>query len=204
MCRKNLNCIELGVDPTKWDRGSPLPPPKHFGRAHDVLLDVFALLEKREISGAIRALQTPLAEEIKVWYIEHGQMSGDHRFTGLGAVKEFDFYDELDSLKSVTSIEEEIYLRDELLCKYCSNQLFRPKDLARIELAVGKENFAVSAKSNEGRHGFVYTQRATVDHVLPHNRGGRTTSDNLVTSCWSCNYGKSGYTIAEIGLDDPR
>ena len=39
---------------------------------------------------------------------------------------------------------------------------------------------------------------------MPWKLGGRTNTDNLVTACWSCNYGKSGYTLEELGLIDPK
>jgi len=46
---------------------------------------------------------------------------------------------------------------------------------------------------------------ATLDaDVDPHSRGGRTDPSNLVTACWACNYGKSSYTLTELGMEDPR
>jgi hypothetical protein len=33
--------------------------------------------------------------------------------------------------------------------------------------------------------------------------GGRTDESNLVTSCWSCNYGKANYTVEQIGISNP-
>ena len=41
------------------------------------------------------------------------------------------------------------------------------------------------------------------DHVVPWNKGGQTNLQNLVTSCASCNYGKDGYTLEQLGLDNP-
>jgi len=204
MCRKSASCTELGTNPANWNRNSPLPPPRHFSKAHEVLLDVIALLDKGQLSGAIEALDSPLAVEIKTWYVEHGQMSGEHRYKGLGSNSDAILYKKVVPAESISPFEEQVYARDGYICQYCSNPVFRPKDLMRIEHALGKSHFAVSAKSNLERHGFIYTQRATADHVVPHNRGGETSLDNLVTSCWSCNYGKSGYTLWEIGLDDPR
>jgi len=37
----------------------------------------------------------------------------------------------------------------------------------------------------------------------PHSLGGRTELDNLVTSCYSCNFGKAEYTLKQLGIDDP-
>ena len=204
MCRGSAVCTELGSNPVSWARHSPLPPPSRFVRAHEVILSVLELIERGETDAAIVALQIPLADEVKSWYIEHGQMSGEHRFKGLGGIAEPTYGGARDPVKSVGRFEEQVYLRDNYFCQYCSFPVFHPKVLKGIESALGRENFSVSANSNEERHGFIYTIRATADHVVPHNKGGRTELENLVTSCWSCNYGKSGYALAEINLDDPR
>jgi hypothetical protein len=42
------------------------------------------------------------------------------------------------------------------------------------------------------------------DHVHPVTLGGADDETNLVTACLSCNYGKHQYTIAQLGLEDPR
>ncbi|AEB12369.1 HNH endonuclease [Marinithermus hydrothermalis] len=40
----------------------------------------------------------------------------------------------------------------------------------------------------------------TVDHVIPKSRGGRTSWDNLVTACRSCNTKKRNRTPEEAGM----
>lgn len=204
MCRNQKYCTELGIDPLKWDRKSPLPPPEDFKQAHKYLADSLKFIFDKDISSAREILKSPLEGIIKNWYIEHGQMSGEHRFKGLGSITEAKVSEMLDPLKSIKAFELQVYERDDFKCRYCSNVVMHEKNLKLIESKVGSSYFKLSGKSNEERHGFVYVVRATVDHVLPHSRGGLTNLDNLVTSCWSCNYGKSGYTLGEIGLDDPR
>jgi hypothetical protein len=39
--------------------------------------------------------------------------------------------------------------------------------------------------------------------VQPWNQGGRTDLSNLVSSCATCNYGKDGYTIEQLGISNP-
>jgi 5-methylcytosine-specific restriction endonuclease McrA len=39
-----------------------------------------------------------------------------------------------------------------------------------------------------------------LDHVIPRSRGGRTTWENVVCSCISCNLSKGGRTPAEAGM----
>jgi hypothetical protein len=204
MCRKRNFCSELGINPREWDLNSPLNPPGIFKEAIEIMDQVLMWLEKGDLNSATELLNSPLAGEIKAWYLEHGQMSGDHRFNGLGKNIEHMVHATPDPLKDVRTFESEVYERDSYICQYCLNRVMPFKYLKQIEKALGRQHFAVSARSNEGRHGFVYILRATADHVVPHNRGGRTNLDNLVTACWACNYGKSGYTLSEIGLSDPR
>ena len=204
MCRNKSVCSELGENPDNWSFFSPLPPPVGFSEAHEIIQSVIELISFGKIDLALEALHTSLEQEIKSWYQEHGQMSGSHRFRALGGVGEPTYEGPTDPIKSVSKFEDSVYARDSFRCKYCSNPVLDVKVLKGIEKTLGADNFAVSANSNEGRHGFIYILRATVDHVIPHNRGGLTSMDNLITSCWSCNYGKSGYTLQEIALEDPR
>lgn len=39
-----------------------------------------------------------------------------------------------------------------------------------------------------------------LDHVMPRSRGGKSTWDNLVTSCRTCNLRKGRYTPEELGM----
>jgi hypothetical protein len=56
----------------------------------------------------------------------------------------------------------------------------------------------------ESRHGAALLALAQVDHLVPYNAGGTLDEGNLVTACWSCNYGKDGFTLEQLALDDPR
>jgi len=52
----------------------------------------------------------------------------------------------------------------------------------------------------------VLMNTAHIDHVIPWSKGGKTTSDNLVASCNTCNIAKSNHTgiapktLEELGL----
>lgn len=43
-------------------------------------------------------------------------------------------------------------------------------------------------------------QQLTLDHLVPLSRGGKTTWDNIVTACKSCNFRKGNATIEELGI----
>ncbi|WP_425342692.1 HNH endonuclease [Piscinibacter koreensis] len=45
---------------------------------------------------------------------------------------------------------------------------------------------------------------ASLDHVVPHSRGGTHELSNLVTACYCCQFGRGEWTLAESELADPR
>ena len=53
-------------------------------------------------------------------------------------------------------------------------------------------------------HGAFYAMTASIDHVVPHCAGGTNEETNLVTACWSCQFGKERHSLEELGLLDPR
>ena len=44
------------------------------------------------------------------------------------------------------------------------------------------------------------TRHLTLDHVVPRSRGGRTSWENVVTSCAPCNMRKGAKLLAEAGM----
>ena len=110
---------------------------------------------------------------------------------------------ELDSLRSPDRYAKKVFERDGHHCRYCGIGVIPKEILTTYSKLIGNKFFRATGTNNE-RHGIVLGFRANADHVEPWNLGGKTNPDNLVTSCWSCNYGKSGYTLEELGLIDPR
>jgi len=75
--------------------------------------------------------------------------------------------------------------------------------LKLMEKLIGPANFKATGKGNQLRHGIALTFRATADHVKPLSFGGRTNMENLVTSCWNCNYGKLNALLDQMNIADP-
>lgn len=48
------------------------------------------------------------------------------------------------------------------------------------------------------------THELTFDHVIPRSKGGRTTWENIVASCQSCNTKKGNKMPAEVGMHPMR
>ena len=203
MCRGATFCSELGVDPSQWSLNTPLAFPEVFNTTHTLFISAYEAAIAGDLELAKSLLNKTIERGIRDWYVEHGQMSGFFRFKALGNMPAPKYLGELDPLTSITQFETQVYDHDAYRCAYCSNPLIHSKELKNLEKLLGPDNFRTSG-TNVQRHGFIFILRATLDHVVPLSHGGRTELSNLVTSCWSCNYGKSNYTLAEIGLNDPR
>jgi hypothetical protein len=77
------------------------------------------------------------------------------------------------------------------------------KEFEKVNSSLGSDAFPLGG-TNADRSGYLLMFSATLDHVLPFSLGGKTDETNLVTCCWSCNYGKSNFTVEQLGIRDPR
>ncbi len=204
MCRQSQTCTELGTDPTQWSPSSPLWPKAWFPDA----MDQFALAYTAAVAGDLDTARHHLGQtrdrELNTWFDVHAQNTGRFRQMHYGPEPLPVAKPELDPVRRVAPYELEVFTRDHYACRYCGVRILPKPVLKRMEAIVGKDTFDVSTRSNSKRHGIKMAFGGILDHVEPHSRGGRTNPDNLVTSCWPCNYGKSSHTLAELGLQDPR
>ena len=206
MCRgRSKSCSELGLDPEKWSTRCPLPPPKYFGECLDFFIQAFAEARKGNISKSLELLIKTRSNELREWFVEHGQMSGyRHRVRGLQLPVPPPFQGEFEKNKTPSrTLKKQVFLRDGYRCRYCQTRVLDFKVLQEMEKLVGRENFRASADTNELRHGVTFFFRATADHVVPLTRGGQTTLDNLVTACWNCNIGKLNALLSQMRVEDP-
>lgn len=205
MCRNSAYCKELGNDPEAWDINCPLPIPIHFDNYLNFFVAAVDTAIKGDFELALGTLQKTNSDELRNWFVEHGQMSGwHHRVKILKVAKPNKFQGILEINRRINNFESDVYSRDRYICQYCGIRVIDPKVLRKIEKLFGKENFKSSGRNNDVRHGISLTFRATADHVLPISHGGRTNLDNLVTCCWNCNYGKYNVLIEQMGILDPR
>ncbi len=94
-----------------------------------------------------------------------------------------------------------LHARDGWRCRFCGCRVVsgRARSLMRACLPG-----ALSWGEGEGYHAAFFAMTASVDHVVPHSAGGTNEPGNLVTACWSCQFGRGAHTIQELGLLDPR
>lgn len=94
-----------------------------------------------------------------------------------------------------------LFARDGWHCRFCDCRVVPPKMRAAMRIALPG---AIPWSETEGYHGGFYALSASVDHVVPHSAGGGNDQENLVTACWSCQFGRGAWSLEEVGLSDPR
>ena len=203
MCRGKSICSELNTNSDNWDKFSPLPTPSWMADQ----IDIFESAVKDFICGnkvsCLARLKEIKNEEIINWYIEHGQMSGRHRKLIL-KINSPQTIDEIlkDPLRSPQKVQNEVFKRDGYKCRYCGNRLIS-QDFIKLFIKKLDSSLFQRGKSNLTTHGIIHIAWPVADHVIPWNKGGRTNLTNLVSSCATCNYGKDGYTMEQLGIQNP-
>lgn len=104
--------------------------------------------------------------------------------------------------KPSLAVERAIYQRDGYRCRFCGCRvvLGAARDAMR---ALVPEAIPWGRRSKD-LHGAFFALTATLDHLVPHSWGGMNEADNLLTTCWPCNFGRNDALIEEMNLLDPR
>lgn len=203
MCRKLNKCTELGNDPEKWETHTPLKTPEWMHLEITLFISAvehFLLGEKTLCLEKIKQIRT---EEMTKWFIEHGQMSGRHRKLILALTPPLSIDKSLrDPVRSPIRLQNIVFERDGYKCRYCGNKLIS-QDFIRLFIKKLDSNLFQRGETNLKTHGIIHIAWPVADHVVPWAKGGKTNLDNLVTSCAACNYGKDGYTIEQIKINNP-
>jgi 5-methylcytosine-specific restriction endonuclease McrA len=95
-----------------------------------------------------------------------------------------------------------IFKRDGWRCRFCGTKV-----ICKEARAVVTNAFVIEARwtSKEyQRHSALYALASSLDHVVPHGRGGKNEESNFVTSCYCCQFGRGEWTLEEAELYDPR
>ncbi len=111
--------------------------------------------------------------------------------------------DQRVAVRMPTPAEERIlHQRDGYYCRFCGIPVIR----ATVRKAI-REAYPDAlpwGRTNQSQHAGFQAMWATYDHVLPHARGGDNAAENVVVTCQPCNCARWHYTLAEVGLRDPR
>ena len=194
----------LGKDPKTWPIFCLVQYPVNF----DIEIDKFVSAVESAVQGSIteskKLLSTIQSRELADWFIEVGQNAGAYRMKGLG--RNISKQHSGKKLKWPENREFEVLIRDRFRCRYCQIRLVHERQFGAFEELVGNEAFP-NGGTNRSRHGIRLIMRATFDHVVPVSHDSdedKNVLENVVASCWSCNFGKSYFTVEELGLELPR
>jgi hypothetical protein len=201
MCRGRSYCTALG-NRESWSTEAPLPVPDWIRRQLDRVHDCIRLAAQGNVEESKRLLALIPSDEIREWGVEHGQLSGRFRNNVL-RLPAPEAEPATGTRTASPALRARVLARDRYHCRYCGVRVIPREVLVAYGSIVGQEVFGTE-RANAARHGAALVSWAEVDHVVPYQQGGPTTEDNLVTSCWACNYGKDRYTVHQLGISDPR
>lgn len=203
MCTGKTACSYLGGDPTKWSVRSPLVPKEWFESQLELFEESVSALLDGDRAGCLVRLADMRSSEIREWYIVHAMWSGRQRARILGKPRPAKpDKTTLDPRRSTKMFEAQVFVRDGFRCRYCDKRLVSRSFLRQFKRVLNTDDFRQGPRDRD-THGAFLILEPCVDHVVPWTLGGRTAPENLVTSCNPCNYGKAGYTIEQMGLEDP-
>lgn len=100
------------------------------------------------------------------------------------------------------SEQDAIFARDGWRCRFCGIRVLCKSARSVLTKAFPLE-VSWTRKEFE-RHSALYAMASSLDHVVPHGRGGRNEPSNFVTACYCCQFGRGEWTLEEMQLIDPR
>lgn len=109
---------------------------------------------------------------------------------------------ERDPTRMPTStVQEAIFVRDGWRCRFCGIKVI--SKAARAVLIRLYPDATHWVKQEFQRHSALYAMASSLDHIVPHGRGGKNEKCNFVTACYCCQFGRGEWTIDEVQLLNP-
>lgn len=110
---------------------------------------------------------------------------------------------ERDPVRMPTPSEQKrIFSEDGWRCRFCGTKVISKKS-RNILAELFPDETRWEAKDYQ-RHPALYAMAASLDHVVPHGRGGKNERFNFVTACFCCQFGRGEWMLEESELLDPR
>ena len=203
MCKKGAAefCSELGRDSSSWSNYAPLKKPEWIQDSFQLLVEAISHASAGKVDLARTILKDSRDLEMRTWYHVHAQNIAQWR-SDTFKVKSPEPVLPLDPVTRFSKFESKLFARDDYKCRYCSDHVIPKKVFKKAQSLIGSADLPLGS-TNLTKSGFYSIFVATLDHVLPWSLGGRTDESNLVTCCWSCNYGKANFTVEQIGIKNP-
>jgi hypothetical protein len=97
--------------------------------------------------------------------------------------------------------ERRIVMRDGYHCRFCNIPVI-PVEVRR-KLVQLYPRAARWGRRNSEQHAALQCMWLQFDHIVPNQRGGESSFENIVVTCAPCNFGRMENTIEEMGLLHP-
>jgi len=96
--------------------------------------------------------------------------------------------------------------RDGWHCRYCGLRIIDRDARKRMTAMMGHD--LIWGPKDSQRHAVLLVFSGVADHVKPAatvlDQAEADDMENLVASCWTCNFGKMEHSCEALGLEDPR
>ena len=206
MCKMDDHpwCSELDPDPAHWDKMCPLRPPEWLSGQVDVFCVGVSQFLRGDREACLKTLASLRGDELNRWYTVHAQCSGGHRRKRLGLPRPEDVPKSQRDPRTTLLVAGQrfVFGRDGYRCRYCGSRVVSGDFITRLSKKLDSDVFR-RTRPNATTHGLIQAMLPVQDHVFPRSLGGRTTPENLVTSCYPCNYGKADFTLEQLGMESP-
>jgi hypothetical protein len=191
----------LGTDTEKWNTNCLIPYPKEFDKQIDLVAEAvrIAHLDPAKARAMVQSFDS---EPMKRWFIDVALWSGAWRAERVGLHEKR--MKSLGIRKIVSQKKlDDLFAGDKWRCRYCGIRVAgNRKHFKKFAQAIDMPEL-IAGRTDESRHGLYLMLMASYDHVRPVNQEGTNDADNLVTACWSCQFGKYKYSLEELGLTGP-
>lgn len=94
-----------------------------------------------------------------------------------------------------------IFWRDGWRCRYCGIKVISTAARKTLVSIFPDQTKWVSKEFQ--RHSSLFAMAASLDHIVPHSRGGKNEMPNFVTACYCCQFGRGNFTLEEVQFNDP-
>ncbi len=195
-----LNFV-LETNPSTWPSHCLIPYPEEFDLHIDRLGQALKLVNTNpdKSRDLVKMIDS---EEMKRWFIDVALKSGAWRakYSGVSGVD----VKRTRRRKAISQRRlESLFERDKWRCRYCGIRVAgNRKHFKKFAEAIRMPEL-ISGRTDENRHGVYLMLMASYDHVKPHSEGGSNDDNNLVTACWSCQFGKYKYSLKKLRLQNP-
>ena len=160
------------------------------------------LVEAGILDAAERLLTDLDSEKLRLQFYATWKEYDRLNALALKPLKDYPKNKKVDKRMPPAAIVREVYERDFWARRWCGTPVIADKPIKAMH-----KLFAVTfykGMTNDSMHGLMLSSRVSLDHVRPHSFGGTNEIENLVTSCWPCQFGRGNDLIERLGLSDPR